>query len=111
MFAYQRWPGRGLTCFYGFAAAGPDDGAARDAVGSLVARLGGRLRSTPITKHWRYFPHVCSPDMAAGYYSRLEALQGQRATYYCGELLALATVETTVDYSRALVQRYFKPSA
>jgi hypothetical protein len=107
MLAYQRWPGRGLTCFYGFAADGPDEAAAREVVCTTVARLGGRVRAIELTKCWRYFPHVCSADMAAGFYGRLEGLQGERATYYCGELLALGTVETTVAYANAMVARYF----
>jgi glycine/D-amino acid oxidase-like deaminating enzyme len=107
VFAYQRSPGQGLTCFYGFARGRPDDAAARDAVCATVERLGGGVRRTLITKCWHYFPHVASEDMAAGFYRRLEGLQGQRATYYCGELLAFSTVETTVDYARAMVAQHF----
>jgi hypothetical protein len=107
MFAYQRWPGRGLTCFYGFARNGSADALPRAAVAATVDRLGGSVRAMPVTKRWRYFPHVTCEDMAAGFYTRLEALQGHRATYYCGELLALGTVETVVDYARALVARHF----
>jgi hypothetical protein len=111
MFVYQRWPGRGLSCFYGFARERGDEAGARAAVHATVAQLGGRVRQVVATKCWRYFPHVGPADMAGGFYARLEALQGQRATYYCGELLALATVETTVEYARALVERHFPPVA
>jgi 2-polyprenyl-6-methoxyphenol hydroxylase-like FAD-dependent oxidoreductase len=109
MFAYQRWPGSGLTCFYGFARRREGyEAAARDAVCAMVERLGGTVRSMPVATLWHYFPHVSPEDMAAGFYARLEALQGQRATYYCGELLGFATVETTVGYARAMVARYFR---
>jgi 2-polyprenyl-6-methoxyphenol hydroxylase-like FAD-dependent oxidoreductase len=113
MFVYQRWPGSsGLTCFYGFARRREGyEADARDAVCAMVERLGGTVRSMPVTMFWRYFPHVSPEDMAAGFYSRLEALQGQRATYYCGELLGFTTVETTVDYARAMVARYFSSYA
>jgi hypothetical protein len=60
-------------------------------------------------RKWRYFPHVQPDDFAAGYYRRLEALQGQRRTYYCGEILGFAAVETVVDYAGALVRRHFSP--
>jgi hypothetical protein len=107
MLAYQRWPGRGLTCFYGFAAAGADDGAARAAVESAMEGAGGRVERAVLTRTWRYFPHVGCEDLAAGFYDRLEGLQGRRATYYCGELLAMSTVENTVQYANAMVDRHF----
>jgi hypothetical protein len=107
MLAYQRWPGRGLTCFYGFSAAGADKAAARAAVESAMVRAGGRVRKVVLTRAWRYFPHVACADLAAGFYERLEGLQGQRATYYCGELLAMSTVENTVQYANAMVARHF----
>jgi predicted NAD/FAD-binding protein len=106
MFAYQRWPPHGLTCFYGFARDSDDE---RDAVRATVERLGGRLRAMPVATRWRFFPHVGADDMAAGYYTRLESLQGTRATYYCGELLAFSCVETVVGHARALVERHFAP--
>jgi hypothetical protein len=107
MFAYQRWPGQGLTCFYGFVRGRYDEAATRDVVCATVDRLGGEVRRTAVTHCWHYFPHVASEEMAAGFYDRLEGLQGQRATYYCGELLAFPTVETTVDYARGMVARHF----
>jgi hypothetical protein len=109
MFAYQRWPhADGLSCLYGFAH-GPDDALERDAVRATIERLGGRVRAMPVSTRWRFFPHVGVEDMAAGYYSRLEALQGSRATYYCGELFAFSCVETVVAYAQALVDRHFAP--
>lgn len=116
MFAYQRWPGRGLTFFYGFIEPrhGDRNGdrhddrwreAAREAVRALVERLGGVVRDAPVSTRWRYFPHVTPRDMADGFYPRLEALQGRRRTYWCGEILAFATMETVVDYARELAAR------
>jgi hypothetical protein len=78
-------------------------------VQATVEQLGGRVRAMPVTKRWRFFPHIGVDDMSAGYYSRLESLQGSRATYYCGELLAFSCVETVVAYARALVERHFAP--
>jgi hypothetical protein len=111
MFAYQRWPRvGGLSFFYGFAGDSDDD-TARAAVCATVERLGGKVRAIPLATRWRFFPHVGAADMAAGYYARLESLQGARATYYCGELLAFSCVETVVAYARALVARHFPRAA
>jgi hypothetical protein len=109
MFAYQRWADRGLTFFYGFAGSRDYAAPARDAVCTAVDRLGGSVREMPVATCWRYFPHVSPEDMAAGFHTQLEGLQGQRSTYYCGEVLAFASVETVVGYARAMVDRHFLP--
>ncbi|MCG6136918.1 MAG: hypothetical protein MET45_20155 [Nostoc sp. LLA-1] len=56
---------------------------------------------------WPYFPHVSSEAMQAGFYDRLEALQGQRQTFYVGGLLNFELVETIVEYSQHLVKKNF----
>jgi glycine/D-amino acid oxidase-like deaminating enzyme len=107
MFAYRRWPATDTVFFYGFAPGSDWESAARRDVASTVERLGGRLDEVIAARRWRYFPHVEPDDFAAGFYRRLEALQGQRRTYYCGEILAFGAVETVVDYARTLVRRHF----
>lgn len=67
----------------------------------------GTLVKTLHTQHWRYFPHVDSEAMAAGFFDDLEALQGQRHTYYVGEVLSFTLVELVVQYSEALVEEHF----
>jgi phytoene dehydrogenase-like protein len=109
MFAYRRWPGVDAVFFYGFVREAEWERAARREVAACVERLGGRLREVIVARRWRYFPHVQPDDFAAGYYRRLEALQGCNRTLYCGELLAFGAVETVVAYARALVRRHFAP--
>jgi hypothetical protein len=107
VFAYRRWPASDTVFFYGFAREPDWERAARREVASTVAGLGGRLGDPIAARKWRYFPHVQTDDFASGYYDGLEALQGQRRTYYCGEVLAFAAVETVVAYARSLVRRHF----
>jgi predicted NAD/FAD-binding protein len=107
MFAYRRWPESDVQLFYAFGdgACPLDDTAER--VASMVRAAGGEVTRVHRTVGWRYFPHVTPADMAAGFYDRLEALQGSRRTYYAGELLSFGTVENVVAYSGALVDRCF----
>jgi hypothetical protein len=70
-----------------------------------VARVGSVLRHVK----WAYFPHVSAAALGDGYYDALEALQGQRSTYLTGGLPAFETVEHVVEYSYALVGRFFPP--
>jgi oxygen-dependent protoporphyrinogen oxidase len=114
-------PGPGATCLlargwarpetsvaYAYGAAG--EFSLEDVANRLerdIRNLGGRLLSIEKQFAWRYFPHVGPEEMAAGYFDRIEALQGQQNTYYAGSLLSFETVEDAVAYSKKLVERFF----
>src|SRR5262249_35641510 len=69
-----------------------------------LRHMGGQVSQFHTQRKWgSYFPHVSAHDMAKGYYARLEALQGQRSTYYAGGLLSFELMECCVDYARPLV--------
>ena len=54
-----------------------------------------------------YFPHVFSEDYAAGWYDKVEAMQGKYDTYYAGEIMSFGDMEESAEYSRELVDRFF----
>jgi protoporphyrinogen oxidase len=54
-----------------------------------------------------YFPHVFSDDYAAGWYDKVEAMQGKYDTYYAGEIMSFGDMDETAEYSRELVERFF----
>lgn len=54
-----------------------------------------------------YFPHVYSEDYAAGWYDKVEAMQGKNNTYYAGEVMSFGDMDETVEYSHDLVERFF----
>jgi Flavin containing amine oxidoreductase len=60
---------------------------------------------------WAYFPHVPCAAVDAGFYSELEAMQGENRTFYCGGLLAFELVECIAEYSHHLVQTHFAARA
>lgn len=106
MFGYRRWADRDLVLFYSLLGSSePADAEAN--LHATAARLGGRIRGIHLARTWRFFPHVTPADMDGGYYEAVEALQGQRRSYYTGELLAFSCVEAVVAYSRALMGRFF----
>lgn len=57
---------------------------------------------------WYYFPHIFSEDYAAGWYDDVEAMQGKYNTYYAGEIMSFGDMDETAEYSRELVERFFK---
>jgi phytoene dehydrogenase-like protein len=56
---------------------------------------------------WAYFPHVDAAAMQAGFYDRIEALQGHQHIYYTGGLFAFELVEAIACYSQALIKKHF----
>ena len=54
-----------------------------------------------------YFPHVFAEDYAAGWYDKVEAMQGKYDTYYAGEVMSFGDMDETAEYSRELVDRFF----
>ena len=65
--------------------------------------------ATNVVNEWSvyYFPHVFSEDYAAGWYDKVEAMQGKYDTYYAGEIMAFGDMDETAEYSRELVDRFF----
>lgn len=57
---------------------------------------------------WYYFPHVFTEDYAAGWYDDVEAMQGKYDTFYAGEVMSFGDMDETAEYSRELVERFFK---
>lgn len=54
-----------------------------------------------------YFPHVFTEDYAAGWYDKVEAMQGKDHTWYAGEIMSFGDMDETAEYSRELVERFF----
>ena len=54
-----------------------------------------------------YCPHVSPADYAAGWYDKLEEMQGKQNTYYAGEIISFGDMEDTCAASKDLVTRFF----
>lgn len=72
-----------------------------------LARLGTRLRRVDLQLRWSYFPHVLGPDLDAGFFARLDALQGDRGTYYTGGAAWFETIAHVMKGSEVLMGRFF----
>ncbi|MCB9674083.1 MAG: FAD-dependent oxidoreductase [Alphaproteobacteria bacterium] len=71
-------------------------------------KFAGELEEFLVTHHWRYFPHVATDAMQAGFYDDLDELQGRWRTFYTGELLSFPLVELVARNSQTLVDRFFR---
>ena len=110
LFWQRRWLESDAYTFYAYGREGSplDETTAR--VRETVRRAGGTLTNVHFAKKWRYFPHVSPEDLAHGFFERMEGMQGARHTYYAGELLSMATVETVMSQAHDLVNRHFAVS-
>jgi acyl carrier protein len=107
---HHRYDDRDVITFYSYAEPGRE-AEVQGLLAEDVARMGGRLGTVHLHRRWRYFPHVGCADAAGGFFERLEALQGERNTWYTGSLLAFELIEPTVVHARDLVERWFGPTA
>ncbi|MGN0286323.1 MAG: FAD-dependent oxidoreductase [Atopobiaceae bacterium] len=113
MVFYHRWPDAGLQPLVTFTLRdheGMEDvpfEEARDTTLADMAKSGLPVQKTERIDDWYYFPHVNSADYAAGWYDKVEGMQGQKRTFYAGEVMAFGDMEETVEYSRDLVRRFF----
>lgn len=114
MVFYHRWPDCGpqpLVTFTLRNHEGMEDvpfEMARDTTLNDMAISGLPVVKTERIDDWYYFPHVSSKDYADGWYDKVEALQGQKNTFYAGEVMSFGDMEETVEYSRDIVTRFFK---
>lgn len=95
--------------FYAYGSEDHDDETILGNIREAVARepFTAELVDVLAVQRWTYFPHVSVADMQAGFYDRLEGLQGQRNTFYVGEVLTFPLIELVIEYSEALADRHF----
>lgn len=104
---HHRYADSDVYTFYAYGGPGLSDDDILRLLKEDVETLGGQLGEVHGQKLWNFFPHVTLSDVKAGYFERIEALQGQRRTYYTGSLLSFELIECVVGYSRDLVGRHF----
>ncbi len=104
---YTRWVDSNILTFY--VIGNPED-REENIEKNLMAdieKLGGKIVKKYHVKKWKYFPHVSPEVMKNGFYKKLEAYQGQNNTYITGEIMNFSSIESVVEYSNFLVEKYF----
>ena len=116
MVFYHRWPQEEVTeqpvvTFTLRNHEGMEDvpfDMARDTTIKDMEICGRKVEQIERIDDWYYFPHVGCKDYADGWYDKVEAMQGKSNTFYAGEVMAFGDMEETVEYSRDIVERFFK---
>jgi hypothetical protein len=114
MVYYHRWEDLGANCPCSVYALrnhqGDKDADYNYTINAMQDDM--RLCGYPVKeRHYEqetyYCPHVSPEDYAAGWYDRLEEMQGKNRTYYAGEILSFGDMEDTCASSRDIVGRFF----
>ena len=100
-------PDDDVYLFYAYGGTGVDEASVRTEIERVVGAFGGHVLAWLTTQSWRYFPHVQSPVMQAGFYDDLDAIQGQWHTTYVGEALSFTLVELSARHAKHLVGRHY----
>jgi protoporphyrinogen oxidase len=107
VFWYKRYPDTDFYTFYVLGDWQLTEKEITENIESCIHKLGGSLQQIHSVTRWKYFPHVTTEDLQNGFYEKLESVQGEKHTYYLGELLNFSMVESTAAYAKNLVERCF----
>ena len=72
-----------------------------------MTKVGFPIKEKLFAQEVYYCPHVSCEDYAAGWYDRLEALQGNKNTFYAGEIISFGDMEDTCAASKDIIGRFF----
>ena len=72
-----------------------------------MAKVGFPIKEKHFAQEVYYCPHVSAKDYADGWYDKLEALQGNKNTFYAGEIISFGDMEDTCAASKDIVGRFF----
>ena len=118
----KQWDSSGLVQVYtstlNVSQDHPTPGEAPEVEAAVVAeaevvlkQMGATIKPDELVlrtfNRWPYFQHVNSDTMKAGWYTKLEAQQGQNRTYYVGGPTNFDLIEPIAEYANHLVEHYF----
>ncbi|MCH3909063.1 MAG: FAD-dependent oxidoreductase [Bacilli bacterium] len=72
-----------------------------------MSKCGFPVKKVEIEQEWYYCPHINTEDYTAGWYDKLDKKQGNRNTYYAGEIICFGDMEETCEASKDLIGRFF----
>lgn len=114
MVYYHRWHDLGKNCPTTIYALRNHMGETKVSYDSAIkamlddmSKCGFPVVAKPIEWECYYCPHVSSADYAAGWYDKLDKIQGEKNTYYAGEILCFGDMEETCEASKDLIGRFF----
>jgi acyl carrier protein len=106
---HHRYAASDVYLFYSYGRPGFDGDEIERRIRGDVAQAGGRVEAVHLQRRWAFLPHVGPADVADGFYTRLEALQGEHRTYWVGGLAGFELVECAAAQAADVVARLIAP--
>jgi len=103
----KAWKNSNICVAYTAASAPITAEEVNENLAKNIAQIKMTLTEIIETRVWDYFPHVGSEALAAGFYDRLDNIQGDQHTYWAGGLMNFELVENSTAWSLSLVKRFF----
>ena len=107
IFMGRLWEGSPVLNVYAEAEAGADETVVKPRMLAALEQMNVTVGKVHTIRRWKYFPHAPAEALADGFFQKFEAAQGRHATYYAGSGACFECVEDSIEYSVALVQRFF----
>ena len=115
MVYYHRWEDQGKNCpctVYALRNHTGDPDVSYEKTLEMMKDDVSKVLNFPIkevlyAQESYYCPHVSPKDYAAGWYDRLEAIQGVKNTFFAGEILSFGDMEDTCAASKDIITRFF----
>ncbi len=107
VFWYYRHADSNVYSFYMLAAMMLNQEVVIENLNKFVVKMGGEIEFVHQAVDWKYFPHVGTRDLREGFYEQLANMQGQKNTYYLGELLNFSCIGATTDYAQKFIAKHF----
>lgn len=107
VFWYYRQAGHPIYSFYVLTDKNISESEVINNLRTFVRKMGGEIETVHQFIHWNYFPHVETDELNNGFYDKLNELQGNRHTFYAGEILNFSCVGFTSEYAEYIVNRHF----
>jgi len=102
----KMWPDSDVVLYYTLVDDDVDAHIVHERIRADTEEMGASLGHVHDQQRWvDYFPHVPPEQFAAQWYERVEALQGQRRTWFSGGLFAFELVEPILGYAQELAAR------
>lgn len=102
----KQYDDQNIFVFYFYGNETVNDEQAFEFIREDVARLGGKVVGGPlVAKRWDYFPHVKEDALAAGFYERMDGIQGARRTFYTGSYLTFEAIVFALANGREIARR------
>ena len=114
MVYYNRWQCLGADCPATVYALANHQGTpdvtydfAMKTMDEDMAKVGFPIKDKLYAQEVYYCPHVSPKDYADGWYDKLDALQGNKNTFYAGEIISFGDMEDSCAASKDIIGRYF----